>query len=183
MIRSCSALATALVALAATGCGSTSTKTVAESTSPQAVAVHARTTTSSPPARAQFIAQADAVCRTLKSEQAPLEARVHALNGSSENSPSNYKALAVLLRQSVRFARTADAKLQSLSKPPGDRATIEKLFAGYSEEATDATKFADALAREERGAWEAAERALTKAIARDRGLARGYGFRVCGTSE
>jgi hypothetical protein len=186
VIRSSSALATGLAALAATGCGSTSTKTGPAHTATSAAALETHTATdhlSQRPTKAQFIGEADAICRTLKSEQAPLKARVRALNASSENLPAAYKALAPLLRQSVGFARTADSKLQALPKPPGDAGRIEKLLTGYSEEAADVTNFADALGKEERGAWEASEKALAKALARDRGLARGYGFKVCGTSE
>jgi hypothetical protein len=198
VLRPFPALVTALVALAAAGCGSSSSPptaatqpagaagasthsaTAAEGSSGAPAATRATATPT--PTRALYIARADTICRTLKSQQAPLEARVHTLNGSSENSPSNYKELASLLRQSVRFARSADAELQALPAPPGDAATIEKLLAGYSEEAKDATNFADALTREERGAWEAAERALAKTLALDRGLAQGYGLKVCGTA-
>jgi hypothetical protein len=199
VLRPSLALVTACVALASTGCGSSSSGTPTAATQPASAAAtstHSATAaqgstgtraathpTATPTAtRALFIARADTICRTLKSQQAPLEARVHTLNGSSENSQSNYKELASLLHQSVRFARSADAKLQALAAPPGDGATIEKLLAGYSEEAKYATSFADALTREERGAWEAAEKALARTLALDRGLAQGYGFKVCGTA-
>jgi hypothetical protein len=189
VLRSSSALAAAFVALATAGCGST-TNTVhsaATSTNPSTeastVTLRSKGHETAVPTKAQYIAQADAICRTLKSQQAPLKARVRALNGSSQNTPSAIKALAPLVHQSVRFSRAADAKLESLSKPTGERGTIEKLLAGYSEEARHATNFADALEHEERGAWEAAEKALAKTLGLDRSLAHGYGFKVCGNSE
>jgi hypothetical protein len=167
-----------LAALAAAGCGSTATPTA---TRP---ATSSRTETAAAsepiPTRAQFIAQADAICRRLRAEQAPLKARVAALQGLSERARSTFKTLASLLRQSIALARAADTRFAAIPRPVGDAATIDKLLAIHSEEVTEATNYANALDSYQRSAWEAAGAALTKAEAFDRGISQGYGMEVCG---
>jgi hypothetical protein len=161
------------------GCGSSSTKTVTVPTSTHtATAGTSPVATTSPPTRAQFIAQADAVCRSLKSQQAPITSKVGELEAKSGTSSKS--ALVALVLQDVTLARAADAKFAAIPKPPSDVATIEKLLTGYAEEATDLSNFADAYSNGERVAQESASASLKKAIAFDRGVAQGYGLKLCG---
>jgi len=158
------------------GCGSTSTKTA---TTPATTS----TTVSKPaPTRAQFIAQADEICKTAHAKIAPLKARAEALRGQSQNS-STYKNLASLLREDVAISRAVQKNLQALPQPPADTATIEKMLAGFSEEITDKNNAADAVAHEEISGIQAANTADKKANAFDEGLAQGYGMKFCGKSE
>jgi hypothetical protein len=170
VLRSSAALATALVALAATGCGSSTNTTTPGTT----------TAATSPPTRAQFIAQADAICQQAQSELAPLKARVEALKGSS---PSTYKVAASLVRENVAISRAVQKKLDALAKPPADAATIEKMLGVLSEEITDKNNAANAIANEEAAGVTAASAADKKAKSFDEGLAQGYGMKVCGRSE
>jgi len=172
MERSASTLATlGVAAVVLGGCGAARKHTVVV----QTVTVPA--TSSKPtPTMTQFIAQADEICKTLKSEQAQVKQRF------SESS-KGVTAAVQLGRQGITFSRAANAKLQALPKPASEAATIEKLLTGYGEEATDGTNALDALAHKEISAEEAAQAALTKVEAFDDGVAQTLGLKVCGKSE
>ena len=159
------AISSALVALLAGGCGSTSSTTSAPASTTPAGSGAAVT-------RAQFAAQADAICTTLHTQQAQLKTRLTAL----EHAPSARQARkegGAIARESVALARAAEAKLQALARPAADAATIERLLAGYREESADASRIAEAITSEYPRGEEAAARDLKRAVAVDRVAGRG----------
>jgi hypothetical protein len=168
MIRLSFAVAVALAALLLAGCGSSSTDTATVNGSANAAA-----------ARAAFIAHADAVCAKLKHAQAPLTARAGALEEASE-SASRRSALARTMRRAVTLARAANAKLAAIPRPPGSEPTIAKLLAGYSQEATDLEKLADAIEAVDGAGIQSARAELAKAKASSRELGQQVGLKVCG---
>lgn len=162
-----SVLAVALLLLA--GCGSSSTHTV---TPP------AGTTSAQTPGRAEFIAKADAICAKLRQAQAPLQVRAAALEEAGESS-ARRTALASVMHDVVKKARAADAQIAAIPRPAGSEPTIGKLLAGYSEETTELGKLADAIEAVDGPGIRSARAQLAKAKASDRGLAQGFGLKVC----
>jgi hypothetical protein len=162
------------IAALLTGCGSSSSSTTTPATSPpagrQAVT------------RAQFIAQADALCQTAQNELAPLKARIESLSSSSETATALRQA-AALLRQSILITRATQKKLEALARPPADTATIEKMLTGMGEETTYKKDAADAVTKHEPEQFAAVKKLDVKAKSFDEGLAQGYGLKVCGRSE
>jgi hypothetical protein len=169
-----SAVLMTLVALAVAGCGSTSKPTVSATTGTSAAAPTPSATT------ARFIVAADGICRTLRSEQQPLNARVQALTQETATARAQLQAL---LRQSIVFARAADAKLQALPRPPSDAATIERLLAGYRQEAAEVSSFADVLTKQEPEKQRFVLGSLERATASDRALAKSLGLKLCAASS
>jgi hypothetical protein len=173
-MRALSAVVMIFAVTVAVGCGSSR---------PSSVSAHAGAltgTTSSRTTRAHFVAAADEICQTLHSRQRPLEARVHTL---TEDTPGTRKLLEVLLRQSVTFARAADARLQALPRPPGDATAIGKLVTGYVHEAAEVTSYTEALSKQEPEKQSFASGSLERTTASDRALAEGLGMTVCAASE
>jgi hypothetical protein len=173
-MRQLSALLMTLVVMAASGCGSTGTP---------GVSVHTGTssgTSTLSTEMAHFIAAADAICQALHSQQQPLNARVQALTHETAAARAQ---LQVLLRQSVVFARAADAKLQALPQPPSKAAAIDKLLAGYGQEATEVTSFADALTKQEPERQKFSSGSLERTTTSDRKLAESLGMKVCAAPE
>ncbi len=126
---------------------------------------------------AEFVTHADAICRSLKAQEAPVKERFDALasgTGSQQESEG-----APLIREVVALARAADGKIAALPEPPADTTTIAKLLTGISEEATDLNNVAEGFAAHERSAWEAAKLALQEVEAYDHGLAQGIGLGAC----
>jgi len=170
-----------LIALAVAGCGSTSKPSVGATTGTSAGTP--TRVTSIPPAgatTARFIAAADSICRALRSQQQPLNARAQALTQETASARAQLQAL---LQQSVVYARAADAKLQALPRPPGETAAIDKLLAGYDYEATEVSSFADILTKQEPEKQRSVLGSLERSTATDRALAKSLGLKVCAASS
>jgi hypothetical protein len=165
-----SALLMSLAATAVIGCGSTGAHSAG---APVATSV---ATAPSGAAGAYFIAAADRICRTLRSQQSPLNARSHAL---TREDPETRRALLALLRQSVAFARAADARLQALQQPRNAAATIDRLLRGYDHEAEEVTSYAEALSKKEPEKQRFAAGSLERTTAADGVLARSLGLMAC----
>jgi hypothetical protein len=169
-MRGYSALLLTLVAVATGGCGSTSTPSVsvAGATSARAPTPGATTT--------RFVAAADAICRTLRSQQQPLDDRVEALGNETAATRAR---LLVLLRQSVVFARAAQIKLRALPRPPSAAAAIGKLLDGYAQEAAEVSSFTDSLTSREPEREKLSSGSLERTTAADSKLAKSLGLKVC----
>jgi hypothetical protein len=172
-MRRRSALLLTFVAMTAAGCGSTD--------APNA-SVHAGTSVETPtrgttPAR--FIAAANTICRALHSQQQSLNARAQAL---THETAATRAELQELLRQSVVFARAAGAKLRALPQPPSDAAAIDKLLAGYDQEAAEVTSYAASLTSREPERQKFSSGSLERTTASDRKLAESLGVKVCAAS-
>jgi len=178
-----SAVLTILVALAVAGCGSTGKPSSSATTGTSAGTPTRVTSAAAPPAgatTARFIAAADSICRALRSQQQPLNARAQALTQETASARAQLQAL---LQQSVVYARAADAKLQALPRPPGETAAIEKLLAGYDHEATEVSSFADILTKQEPEKQRSVLGSLERSTATDRALAKSLGLKVCAASS
>jgi hypothetical protein len=167
-----------LTVLVAASCGKTSTKTVTVQTG------SATGGPKSAPTRAQFIAQAEAICRADNAKLAPIKSHVEALKGSTL--ATRWKRGSALILEAVALERADIAQIRSLPEPSGDASTIAKLLTAAEEKETDESNLAHALANGltngELGAITAAGEAAKTAKAREHYLAQGYGIE-CGGSE
>lgn len=159
--------------MAAAGCGSTSAQPSAHVSASTGAAPSGATQT-------QFLLAADAICQGLHSQQEPLNARAQAL---TQDTPEARRALAALLRQSVTFGQTADAKLRGLSRPAGEATAIGRLVSGYEHEAAEVSAYAESLTKLEPEKQRFASGALEGTTAADRKLAKSLGLKACADSE
>ncbi len=172
-MRRRSALLMTITTLAIAGCGSTSTPSAS---------VHPATSAGTPTSgatTARFVAAADTICQKLHSQQQPLDARVQALTHETAAAKAELQAL---LRQSVVYARAADAKLRALPQPPNETAAIDRLLAGYAQEAAEVTSFADSLTNQEPERQKFSSGSLERTTASDAKLAESLGLKVCAAS-
>jgi hypothetical protein len=163
------------IAIAAAVCGSTGTMS---STSVRTETSAGTTTPGATPAR--FITAADAICQALHAQQQPVNARVGALTQETSTARAQLQSL---LRQSVVYVHAADNKLKALPQPSGEAAEIDRLLAGYEEEAEEVSSLADSLTRLEPGRQQFASGSLERTTASDRKLAESLGMKVCAASE
>jgi hypothetical protein len=169
-MRRCSVLLMSIAATAGVGCGSSGAQSVSAPAGTSAATPASRTAT------AHFIVAADSICRTLHSQQSPLNARAQTL---TQENPETRRALLALLEQSVTFAHAADAKLRALHQPPGDAAAIDRLLAGYEHEAAEVTNYAEALSKKEPEKQRFASGSLERTTATDLALARSLDLTAC----
>jgi hypothetical protein len=131
---------------------------------------------SGPATRAQFTAQAEAICHTLTAKEQALKQRVAALEHVSG---SQEKAAAPLIGQIVALRLAANEKLAALSEPPNDAVRVGRLVAGLFGETDDIAKVQQAFATGDRPGAEAAEQALFTTHAHDQKRARALGLQAC----
>ena len=128
-------------------------------------------------AKAQFVAQAARICAGVSTQEQPLKRREESLKHVPlAQADQEFVSLA---REAASIARAADGELAKLPRPSGDAHTIEGLLRAYSEEATDATRIADAAANQENSAGEVASRALASSILHNSSSAKSYGMKDC----
>ncbi len=165
--------AVGLVVLSLSGCGGSGTSVGTAGTS--------ASTTGAPATKARFVAQAEAVCRTLSAQEQPLKRQQESLKGLPVATAD--KDFVALAQQVVTLSKAAERRLRALPRPPGDDQAIERLLTSFSAETADATAIANAAARQESTIGEDAEQALRKSIAADSALASAYGMQACIGSE
>jgi hypothetical protein len=169
-------IALATATLVVTGCGSSGTQTASSAGTTTAVKSSGSTAT-----KAQFIAQAEVICRKLAAEEQPLKARQEALRGLPATATE--KPFVSLADQVVTLSHRAEGELRALSQPPAEAGKIKQLLTVYSEEATDVSNIAYAGAHQVNSTGEAAAQALKRSIAVNRAAARELGMKDCIESE
>ena len=159
-----SGLAPAVVALALAGCGG-----------------GAATTTGPGPAptKAEYIARADAVCRSARASLSQLQAQTLALLRLGDT-PKAYAQAATLFRR-VRVLEQGElTRLRALRLPAGDTTTVTGYLRAGAGAVALVGRFADAFARRDKRALTRLARRGVQMAATTKGLAQGYGFKVCG---
>ena len=162
-----------MATLGATGCGSTSTPTATTNT--------ATTSTKSAATKAQFVAQAEAICRRLSVEEKPLKASQESLKGAS--AAASAQTFASLADHVVTLSRTADGRLRAIPQPPGEAAAINELLTVYGEEIGDVSNIAYFLTHQESSAGEAAAQALKRSVTGIAATAQRFGMKDCIESD
>jgi hypothetical protein len=159
-LRPALGLAGGLAVLLLAGCGSGSASTPGASA-----------------AKARFVAEARAVCRTLEAQEQPLKARQESLKGQPTATAD--KAFVSVARQVVALSRAAEGKLQALPRPAADAHAIAGLLTSFTQEIADVNDVANAVADNQPAIGESADAALRKSIAQNSALARAYGMTAC----
>lgn len=124
--------------------------------------------------KAQFIARADVICRTMDAKLAYIR-QLAAKLGRARSAPP-------VMRQEVAAARLATARLESLPEPPGESEAIGRWLTARTVAATVASDAAEAPPGEDRAAVKDVFAELQVARARAGRLARDYGLEACGAS-
>lgn len=174
-LRPAVGLAVGLAVLMLSGCGSSGTSTATGHTSSAAFSAKAAIS------KTQFVARAEAICRTLNAQEKPLRERQESLKGLPADTTA--AKFVSLVNQVVVLSRAAEAKLQALPRPAGDAQAIETLLTGFSDETTDATAIAKAASNQESTPGEDAEDALKRAVEGISTLANTYGMKNCVGSD
>ena len=134
------------------------------------------------PTKSEFIAQADDICKTIKEEAAPLEARFQQLSEKAKSS-SEFKQLADLLRELVGYSAKGVDQIQELEPPVVDQGAVDAYTATIDSRVSTGKEFAEAL---DAGAQEQVSNLSTQASAltsKAEQMAKAYGFKVCGAGK
>jgi hypothetical protein len=159
------------LALAAAGCGSSKNATTT-------------TTATSPSAtNAQFVARADAICQSARAKLTPLQATLgRELQAEQASDTAAHRAaVAATFRQSTQVASPLLDRLRTIAPPPSDGAAMAKYLSGVASQITLIDKFADAVLANDAEAVTTLGHEITQGKASVNALARGLGFKICGS--
>jgi hypothetical protein len=130
--------------------------------------------------KAQFIAHADAICRSEDVKLAYIEQRAASLEGASL---ASFRTVPHLIRKTVAIHEVTNAKLEALPQPPAETTAIGRWLTARIVATTVALDAAEAPAGKDLIAARDLQQQLTRAIVLVRGLAHSYGFAVCDAGE
>jgi hypothetical protein len=128
-----------------------------------------------------WIAQADAICQRTNEKTSATSDEYDELLKQPET-PKTIVELATVLKSSVPIVEDEIEQLRDLETPSGDEGTIDAMLSELEEGEAKVNDYADAI---ETGAnSEAREigRGIQDATLTARGMARGYGLKICGSN-
>jgi hypothetical protein len=137
------------------------------------------TTGSGGPAKAQFIAQADNICRGLRTSLAQFQAQTKSLTALGDT-PKAFGLAATLFRRVQSIEQGELSRLRALPLPSGDTSAVTNYFEQGAKSVALIGSLADAFAKGDKTAIANIERDGSRISATAKGLAQGYGFKVCG---
>jgi hypothetical protein len=154
--------------LAIAGCGGGGTKT----------GTQVGTQTSAEPlTKAEYIAQADAICKTEEAKREKLEQQVAEL---APITSGETRKVAALLHQQADNQMAEVKGLLALQHPSADAASLASLLSILSAQITDLEDWADAYDQRNAKQIRSSQLRVAEHNAEASALARRYGFKVCG---
>jgi len=160
----------AIAALGVAGCGGSSSPSTQATSTPAAA-----------PTKAAFILQADAICKAHKTQEAPLESQLGALSNESDATAESTGP--PLMNKLATMAQSDLAQLQALPEPTGDQAVLTSAWNAQAKTIADLQNAAAALGNADLQGFQSDIAAGNTASAAASGIAQGYGFKVCGSSQ
>lgn len=134
------------------------------------------------PTKAAYIARADAVCQSARASLAQVQGPTKALLALGDT-PKAYTQAAILFRRIQTLEQDELRRLQALPLPAGDVTTLRSYLQGVSSAVALVGRLADAFARRDKPTLTALVQQGSRMAATTKGLAQGYGFKVCGHSQ
>jgi len=139
-----------------------------------------QTQSAAPPlTKDQYIAQADAICAKGRPERDCIKSEIQdaAASGSTDAS-----RIADLENQAADYVNRLLSQLQPLPKPSGDDQVLGELYSLVNAQASDFQHLADATSSLDAAQIRSIAETTKSDEERARGVATGYGFKVCGQS-
>jgi hypothetical protein len=131
--------------------------------------------------KAAFIEEADAACSDYQAKRQPIKDEIEAIEQSANpESPKNVARLGELLMEAIVAAEVELESIRELEPPQGDEATIEKMLALAQEDNDLGGEVAVALEEGETSRLSERMSEVEAVANRAKGIAEGYGLKVCG---
>jgi hypothetical protein len=175
-------LAVLAVTAALSGCGGSGAAKTASTTGSTTPGGSTPTTPAGPagPAKAAYIAQADAVCRGFRSSMTQVQAQTRTVVAQGDT-PKGFALAAAVVRRVAALEQAELTRLRALRSPGGPDAPVVATYLDQGGRAlAEVGALATAFAKGDKTAIAAAEADGARTAATAKGLAQGYGFKVCG---
>ena len=135
------------------------------------------------PTKEDYIAEADTLCKESNARAKALNERsVEAVKGRSSGK-EQLRALAPILREGYALQRNDMEEFEAIEPPADDREVIDRLTTAYGEQTALVGRMLDAAEATDVQRFNALQKEHQRVKTRARGLARGYGFKECGSGK
>ncbi len=135
------------------------------------------------PTRAEYIARADAFCKTANARARKLNERARDLARGKTGLKAQLEAIAPVVEEGLKVQRESAEAFKKIEPPPADRAIVEQLHRAADEltdlvaQVGEAAEDGDVARYRQLVGQQARIRTRTRAIQRD------YGFKECGSGR
>lgn len=133
-----------------------------------------------PPTKAQFVEEVDAVCAKVNPEIDALNDRRAAVEEEAESN-EDFGRLADFYGKAVSIVEAGAEELRSLTPPAADAEIYDEYLRSVERQLLQLEAFTDAVADGDLEEVEEVSAELKATDATTAGIAKGYGFEVCGT--
>jgi hypothetical protein len=133
------------------------------------------------PTRAQYVARTDRLCKASNARTRALNVQLLRAAAGARNDRELLRRLAPILQRGYGKVRDTAAAFQASNPPPDDAAAIERIRAAYDKQAEQLRRLAAAARAGDAARFRTLSDEQRKVVTRARRLARGYGFRECGS--
>jgi NTP pyrophosphatase (non-canonical NTP hydrolase) len=127
--------------------------------------------------KADYIAQADAICKSERAKRDELESQVNDLAPITSQDTGE---VADLLRQSSENLKGEIRQLRALHPPPADAGTLDSMLSTLGAEVAETDRWADAYDNQDEREIRLLQVRIADLTARASGIAQRYGFKACG---
>lgn len=136
-----------------------------------------------PLTRAEFISKTDMQCKTSNTRTRALNEELQRVAAGARNDKQLLSRLAPILDRGYGPVRDNAAAFQAANPPPADAAKIEHIRKAYDRQAELVRKLAAAAKRGDVKAFMLLSTHQRIIVTRARRLARGFGFKECGSAK
>lgn len=135
-----------------------------------------------PLSKADFIARADAICSAAKEEVDGLDGEIQELSDSASSS-SDLAKLAGLFRKAADSTQGEVDQIRDLEPPSADQEIINQMLSTVDAEISQINEAADAVENSDEDELNVLGTQIKTTAAKAKGIAQGYGFKVCGSDK
>ncbi|HEV7807896.1 MAG TPA: hypothetical protein VGO80_18905 [Solirubrobacteraceae bacterium] len=133
--------------------------------------------------RAQYIASTDKLCKASNTRTRTLNVRLLRAAADARNDRQLLRRLAPILERGYGKVRDNAAAFQAANPPPDDAAEIERIREAYDKQANQVRLLAAAARSGDVARFRSLSDEQEEVVTYARRLARGYGFRECGSAK
>jgi hypothetical protein len=133
--------------------------------------------------RAQYIAKTDKLCTASNTRTRALNVKLRRAVAGARSDRERLRRLAPILQRGYGSVRDNAAAFQAANPPADDAAAVERIRAAYDKQAQQVRKLATAARSRDVARFRELSAEQEDLVKRARRLARGYGFRECGSAK
>ena len=132
--------------------------------------------------KAELREQADAICQSAREKIAGLNAEIQEIRNTASNS-ADLNQLADLYREGADTTQSEADQIRQLEPPTADQEIISQMLSAVDGEVGQLNEMADAVEADNTDQMSVVNSQLQTTAAKAKGMARGYGFKVCGSES